>query len=74
MQIIRLLLTFCLMVGVTLILSSCAPPAKEEAPPATVEEEAVEEEVTEEAEEEAVEEAEEEAEEETEEETEEEVE
>lgn len=45
MQIIRSLLAFCLVIGVTLILSSCTPPAKEEAeaPPATVEEETAEE-------------------------------
>lgn len=52
MQILRLLLTFCLVVGVTLLFCSCAPPAKEEAPTPTVEEEApVEEAPAEEAEE-----------------------
>lgn len=51
MQILRLLLSFCLVVGVTSILASCAPRPKEEAPTPTVEEEttASEEEVTEES-------------------------
>ncbi|MDI6735743.1 MAG: hypothetical protein QME42_06055 [bacterium] len=51
MQIFRMILTFCLVVGTTMILSSCAPPAKEEVTAPEVEEEATapEEELGEEA-------------------------